>query len=377
MLRLCGGTAFILISNARKEMLSKSENYQGNSSGITESELLSELASIANSQIGWIDPKSPSIVNNTSNFKACKNWGGTTFAFNKSATRIDFQNRFENKYESLVSQMDNVVDRFLDAKKDEYLVKALIELIIQDDTIKDDETFYFGDKVTKATLRNISEVCLSRFLLGIWFYVLTRIDENSVGQETFEIWCPKNNQGRREYQGTIGEESKLTIQVKRGNTEKTDVGSAPINEIAEITMPEPNVEDAGCDTEYSEQDDLLLKEFQDDYDEIILTCISDKFAQAMLDGLLLTSIADLFESKWRTKSEQFQDMGLKSNIQMLLVKLNEFCMALDPKIHKPHMPIRTLQKNIRNLNMKLHPDEYLGIFPYGAFMDDYDEGEEY
>lgn len=142
-------------------------------------------------------------------------------------------------------------------------------------------------------------------------------------------------------------------------------------------MPPPNVENGEGDTDYSEHDDLLLKEFQEDYDEIIRTCISDRFAQAMLDGVLLTGISDLFEDKWKIQSEQFEDMGLKSNIQMLLVKLNEFCTALDPKVQKQHSPIRTLQKNIRNLNMKLHPDEYLGIFPYGALMDDWDEGEDY
>lgn len=146
---------------------------------------------------------------------------------------------------------------------------------------------------------------------------------------------------------------------------------------SKVEMPPPNVENGEGDTDYSEHDDLLLKEFQEDYDEIIRTCISDRFAQAMLDGVLLTRIADLFGNKWRAKSEQFEDMGLKSNIQMLLVKLNEFCIALDPKVQKPHSPIRTLQKNIRNLNMKLHPDEYLGIFPYCALMDDWDEGEYY
>lgn len=144
-----------------------------------------------------------------------------------------------------------------------------------------------------------------------------------------------------------------------------------------IELPAPNVENGEGDTKYSEQDSSLLKEFQDDYDELIGICISDKFAQAVLDGLLLTAISDLYENKWKSKSEQFQDMELKSNILMLLVKLNDFQTALDPKVQKQHMPIRLIQKNLRNLYVKLHPDKYLGMFHYDLFTEDWDEGEDY
>jgi len=44
--RLCGGTFFVLLSDARKPLLSKNENYMGKKSGITEVELLLALTKI-------------------------------------------------------------------------------------------------------------------------------------------------------------------------------------------------------------------------------------------------------------------------------------------------------------------------------------------
>lgn len=170
------------------------------------------------------------------------------------------------------------------------------------------------------------------------------------------------------------------IDNKDGKDDIKDITNEYVKGFCEekaIELPPPNVENGESDTKYSEQDSSLLKEFQDDYDEIISICISDKFAQSILDGLLLTNISDLYENKWKSKSEQFQDMELKSKILMLLVKLKEFRTALDPKIQKQHMPIRLIQKNLRNLYVKLHPDEYLGMFHYDLFTEDWDEGEDY
>lgn len=170
------------------------------------------------------------------------------------------------------------------------------------------------------------------------------------------------------------------IDNKKGRDDIEGVTNEYVNSFCAedaIELPPPNVENGEVDTKYSEQDDLLLKEFQDDYDEIIGICISDKFAQAVLDGSLLNGISDLYENKWKSKSEQFQDIELKSNILMLLVKLNDFRTALDPNVQKQHMPIRLIQKNLRNLYVKLHPDEYLGMFHYDLFTEGWTEGEDY
>ena len=170
------------------------------------------------------------------------------------------------------------------------------------------------------------------------------------------------------------------IENKEGRTDINYVTSEYIENFSkekEIELPLPNVDEGEDNVKYPEQDDLLLKEFNNDYDEIVSTCISDKFAQALLDGVLLTNISDLYENKWKSKANQFQNIKLRSNILMLLVKLNEFQTALDPKVKKQHMPIRLIQKNLRNLYVKLHPDEYLDMFHYDLFTEGWNEGEDY
>jgi hypothetical protein len=145
----------------------------------------------------------------------------------------------------------------------------------------------------------------------------------------------------------------------------------------EIKLPPSTTGSDEGNNSYSDADNALLREFNADYDEIIEKCFSDKYAQEMIDRTLPIRIESLFNAKWRTKSEQFQDIMLKSNVLALLGKLNEFCSALDPKINVAHMPVRIIRKNLRNLYTKLHPSEYLGVFPYDAFIEDWNEGEDY
>lgn len=144
-----------------------------------------------------------------------------------------------------------------------------------------------------------------------------------------------------------------------------------------IIMPPPAKDSGEGDEGYSEADSILLREFTSDYDEIVEKCISKNFAQDMLDKTIQIRIEALFNDKWKIKSEQFQDIMLKSNALALLGKLNEFCSVLDPKTDNLHIPIRLIRRNLRNLYIKLHPSNYLCAFPYDVFIEDWNEGENY
>lgn len=144
-----------------------------------------------------------------------------------------------------------------------------------------------------------------------------------------------------------------------------------------IEMPPPTNESDEGENNYSEADNILLKEFNSDYDEIVEKCFSDKYALSFLDRTLPMRINELFDNKWNVKSERFQDIMLKSNILALLGKMKELCLALDPKNESTHMPIKTIRQQIRNLYIKLHPNSYIGVFPYDVFIESWDEGEDY
>lgn len=143
-----------------------------------------------------------------------------------------------------------------------------------------------------------------------------------------------------------------------------------------VHLPPANSADTKSN-EYSDADKALLHEFNLDYDEIVEKCISENFAQEMLDKTIQIRIMVLFNDKWKTKSGQFQDIMLKSNVLALLGKLDELSSALDPKTNSPHIPIRLIRRNLRNLYIKLHPSNYSCAFPYDVFIEDWNEGENY
>lgn len=74
--RLCGGTFFILISNARKQLPSKGEMYAGKKSCITEPETIMALARVVTPDIEEpMGTENKSMRDGTSDFKACRGWG--------------------------------------------------------------------------------------------------------------------------------------------------------------------------------------------------------------------------------------------------------------------------------------------------------------
>lgn len=371
--RLCGGTFFVLLSNARKNLLSKADNYKGDSSGIAETDLLIALAKLSTPDL--YDVKTRTLQNNTTFFKSCKNWGGSSFDLKESRSISNLKKRFSEGYDGLVSEMSNIIERFFDEKKDECLVKALIEVIKQDDEISPEQEFYIGSSVTKSTLSNIKTIHLSAFLLGIWYYIITEIADNRVGRDTFERWCPAQNQGKREYCKTIGEDSTLVINVKR-DIEHFQLASTTTPKAEIIELP-AEIQDYTYQSPYIDSDELLLHEFNFDYDEIIQKCISENFADIWLDMKIPNVIKELYETKWCEKANYFHDAMLKSNAYAALGKLNEMCNALDPENCTPCKPIRLIRNSLRNLYVKLHPDNYVETFPYDVFIDDWNEGEEY
>lgn len=222
--RLCGGTFFVLLSDARKPLLSKAENYKGKKSGITETELLLSLARIVIPDIP--EPMSSelkSLRDSTNDFKSCKNWGGGFFRLGDKSVKKSFDERLKSNYYEGLNAMSKLVDKYIDAgtstKKDEYLIKALVEVILNDKGISDNQLLYIcknGKPITKSELRNTAEICFQSFLLGIWHFVLTAVDNNTIGKDTYNAWCPPHNGSKgskREYVAAIGENSSLNIHL--------------------------------------------------------------------------------------------------------------------------------------------------------------------
>lgn len=137
-----------------------------------------------------------------------------------------------------------------------------------------------------------------------------------------------------------------------------------------IQLPEEQTDEAP----YSSEDNLLLQEFTADYDEIMFTLIGENYADSLLDMTLPCKIKDLYDSKWISKADAFLDPSLKSYVFGLLGELNNISNSFLTGSSST-LFFKTTRTKIRNLYVKLHPDSFLGTFPYDAFIDDWDDGE--
>ena len=220
--RLCGGTFFILISNARKQMISKGEMYAGKKSGITEPETLMALARIITPDIqDPEDSENKSMRDGTLKFKSCATWGWRPFLFNDKAAKKSFDERIKNDYQGCLAQMTEFTNKYLDLRtdthKDIFLVKALLELLEADGTIDGNTKFYAersGELITKDELLERSTIRLESFLLGLWHYCIVDVNKNTVGQDTYKEWCPPTEgNNERPYEACVGENSARQVEL--------------------------------------------------------------------------------------------------------------------------------------------------------------------
>ena len=102
--------------------------------------------------------------------------------------------------------------------------------------------------------------------------------------------------------------------------------------------------------------------------------IGENYATSLIDMTLPSKIKDLYETKWMSKADVFADPNLKSYVFGLLGELNNISNSfLASGSATPFLG--SSRTKIRNLYVKLHPDQFAGAFPYDAFIDDWDDGE--
>lgn len=244
--RLCGGTYFTLLLRARKQRMGVREHYQGMSDEMADPILLMALAEITIPDYRTPETSMLATVKSaTSRYKSCQANGGTYFPFSDGAVIASFDERIKGDYNSCLAAMNSYVADYIavcgDTKKDEYLVKALVEVIASDATIDTNQLFYVcedGSALTKAQICAASELCLQSFLLGIWHYIIVYVQDNKIGADTYDEWCPANGRSPRIYSAALGENSHRIIKLLYSDVQSSadDCDALPSVE-AEIIEP--------------------------------------------------------------------------------------------------------------------------------------------
>ena len=195
------------------------------------------------------DPGKAVLKTKANDYKSCKLSKGQYLPFGDKLAIEVFDQRVQTDYLAARNDMCIFVDSFIETgtklQKDVRLVKALIDLIEQDESIDDSVEFMVGengDAVRKDQLRNLKRICLPSFLLGIWHFIVINRKNNKVGQLTYDTWCPENGGGTREYEGTMGDDISIEFDVYTLKPEDETEDTEQEAEVVE-DQPERNNQD--------------------------------------------------------------------------------------------------------------------------------------
>jgi len=243
--RLCGGTFFTLLLEAREQRTSKRNNADGKTDGLSQPELLIELVRIIKPSFNP-PVKISTLKKNVGGYRKCEDNGGTYFAAVFESSDVDaFDLRIKSEYHNVVSAMSELIERFISDDKGEWLFKALLGVIGKDTSI-DKNFIIYGNQMSKSEVMNIDNISLASFVLGIWHYVVTNVKDNTVGQATFNNWHTKKGDTNSEwvFNSDIGNEIKRTITIIPFSDESLDTatdGHDFIDETEAKTEGEPHV----------------------------------------------------------------------------------------------------------------------------------------
>lgn len=144
--------------------------------------------------------------------------------------------------------------------------------------------------------------------------------------------------------------------------------------LPEIEIPDKSPSDDYSTSHFSEKDRSLLNDFHSDFDSLIEKCIANNQTDVLFAATLTSNVNSLYDHKWKQLIFQVEDVSLQSDILNTIAALQEFCKVLDPNVASaPGLSLRKLKIRLRDNYVKLHPDNFAGIFPYDAFIDDWDD----
>lgn len=177
-----------MVLQALRQRMNAREHYKGDSDGLSDPEVLVGLIKVINP--AYTNPGKEKLRAIVNNYKRCETSTSTYFPFDDDQVVTAFDMTVKTDYQTSLNGMIKFVNDFLDVNKtihkDINLVRALVDLIQQDQSIKASDEFYIepnGEKKKKAALGDLKEVCLPSFLLGVWHYVVVNRKDNGIGKK--------------------------------------------------------------------------------------------------------------------------------------------------------------------------------------------------
>ena len=194
--RLCGGTFFTLLLQARKAP-KKAAHF-----------CLRDLLLTYDEGVKYTDENSFRTI--TSRFKTCEpGFRSDYIKLGSKFTFKTFEEKVKKDYDFELGGFTVFAETYLDyGSHGTWLVRALLELIEKDDTISDNTKFYVKPgfhPAYKYELKEEKHFNFYSFLFGVWYYICQNCEDNGVGNLTYMSWTSDKGKSReREYVSDIG-----------------------------------------------------------------------------------------------------------------------------------------------------------------------------
>lgn len=150
-----------------------------------------------------------------------------------------FDDLVKKSYSVVLGRMRTVVEEYLHKtpEMDVSLIKALLELISLDKQMANAKLFVDGESpIVTNQILEMKTVDIAAFLLGVWHYCVTAVD-NEAGKDTVDTICPPGNRNRRIYTGDLGSSIATDIEfydIQIASSEKRISENEPERVDAEI-----------------------------------------------------------------------------------------------------------------------------------------------
>lgn len=369
---LCGGILFSLILQARKTRTKARDKYHGGSDGLKDTDVMMGLVEVVTGD-SFVSSQGKTFGKCTTQFKTCQDYGTTYIPFTDSSVISSFTSSVKQKDPDLLKRMSEFINKYINEVRSEWLVKALFEVIQNDNEIDPDTSFAVTSKkeTAKKDADNIHEVELPIFLLSVLSFILNERKDNSKGRLTFESWHTQSGpKAPWKYNADVGNsiERSITVKTECEPTEPevitTNVSDSSTTEVLKKSATErindkilaagqaladawgnamENLADEldGKTTTEStppklivdnlcEQDAVYLKQFRAEAKPILKYCIENDPSAGETKLILSDEISELIRH-WQFEYREIEDMALRLIVKDTMQILGDYTYYISDK----------------------------------------------
>ena len=232
---LCGGIFFGLLLQARKNRSKARDKQKSGSDGLSDADVMKGLVYVVTGE--RINASGKTLAKATSQYKSCLISDNTYIPFKDTATIQLFDDEVKNKKTDILSRMSEFTTVFINEKKREWLVKAILEVLQNDVTIPDDYVFEYekGKVIRKSEVGRVKFVDFPLFLLNILRFILVNRPDNDKGKDTFKQWFHRESaHSEWKFESNIGSSIRQQINFSFSNNKMFIFGKPSTGKTKEI-----------------------------------------------------------------------------------------------------------------------------------------------